>query len=156
MNNKTNLSVFTCLKMFIKAVSDTVLDMINTAYYAKPLILIRAIRLSYQGCFWHCVWHDKCRLLWQSFDFYRGYTFEFIKAVSDTVLDMINAVYHDNPLIFTKAVSDTILDTINAVHCDKPLIFIGATFREKLVFYRPTVVINCWISLSLSRLFLTL
>ena len=25
--------------------------------------------------------------------------FEFIKAVSDTALDMINAVYHDKPLI---------------------------------------------------------
>ena len=36
--------------------------------------------------------------------------FKFIKAVSDTVLDMINAVYHD-----------------------KPLMFIGAVFREKLV-----------------------
>ena len=28
---------------FTKAVSDTVLDMINAAYYAKPLICIRAI-----------------------------------------------------------------------------------------------------------------
>ena len=27
--------------------------------------------------------------------------FEFIKAASDTVLDMINAAYHDRPLIFT-------------------------------------------------------
>ena len=32
--------------------------------------------------------------------FYQGYMFEFIKAVSDSVLDMINAVYHDKPLIF--------------------------------------------------------
>ena len=30
--------------------------------------------------------------------------FEFIKAVSDTVLDMINAAYSDKPLIFTKAI----------------------------------------------------
>ena len=30
--------------------------------------------------------------------------FEFIKAVSDTVLDMINAVYHDKPLIFIRAI----------------------------------------------------
>ena len=81
----------------------------------------------YQSCFWHCIWHDKCRLSLQTFDFYGGYvsgearlpssgreyillnTFELIKTVSDTVLDMINAAYHD-----------------------KPLIFIGATFRKKL------------------------
>ena len=37
-------------------------------------------------------------------------TFDFIKAVSDTVFDMKKVVYYD-----------------------KPLIFIGATFREKLV-----------------------
>ena len=30
-------------------------------------------------------------------------TFEFIKAVSDTVLDMINAAYRDKPLIFIRA-----------------------------------------------------
>ena len=30
--------------------------------------------------------------------------FEFIKAVSETVLDMINAVYHDKPLMFTRAI----------------------------------------------------
>ena len=36
--------------------------------------------------------------------------FEFIKAVSDTVLDMTNAVYHDNDLNI-----------------------IGPTFREKLL-----------------------
>ena len=30
--------------------------------------------------------------------------FEFIKAVSDTVFDMINAVYYDKPLIFTRAI----------------------------------------------------
>ena len=29
--------------MFIKAVSDTVLDMINAAHYDKPLILIKAM-----------------------------------------------------------------------------------------------------------------
>ena len=34
---------------------------------------------------------------------------------------------------FIKAVSDTVLDMINVVYLDKPLIFIGATFREKLV-----------------------
>ena len=75
--------------------------------------------------------HDKCCLSCQAFDFYRGFisgedrlpasgsehkllnTFEFIKAVSDTVWDMINAAYHA-----------------------KPLIFIGATFREKIVFHQ--------------------
>ena len=31
---------------FIKAVSDTVFDMINSVYRDKPLILIAAIRLS--------------------------------------------------------------------------------------------------------------
>ena len=54
----------------------------------------------YQSCFLHCIRHNKCRLSWQAFDIYRGYTFKFIKAVSDTVLDIINAVYHDKPLIF--------------------------------------------------------
>ena len=58
----------------------------------------------YQSCFWHCIRHDKCRLLWQALDIYRGYMFEFIEAVSDTVLDMINAVYYDKPLIFTEAI----------------------------------------------------
>ena len=60
-------------------------------------------------------------------------TFKFIKAVSNTVFDMIYAVYHD-----------------------KLLVFIGATFREKLVSHHQTTNINCWIRLSLSRLFLTL
>ena len=27
----------------------------------------------YQGCFWHCIWYDKCRLSRQAFDFDRGY-----------------------------------------------------------------------------------
>ena len=43
-------------------------------------------------------------------------TFKSIKAVSDTVFDIINAVYHD-----------------------KPLMFIGATFQEKLVSHHRTV-----------------
>ena len=62
---------------FIKAVSHTVLDMINDAYHGKPLILTLLIKTSL--------------LL---------YIFEFIKAVSDTVFDMINAVYYEKPLIF--------------------------------------------------------
>ena len=36
---------------FIKAVSDTGLDKINAAYYDKPLILIRSIRLSLSRLF---------------------------------------------------------------------------------------------------------
>ena len=28
----------------------------------------------YQGCFWHCIWHNKYRLSWPAFDFYKGYT----------------------------------------------------------------------------------
>ena len=60
---------------FIRAVSGTVLDMINATYYDKPLISIEAI-----------------------------YTFEFIKAVSDTVLNIINAIYHDKHLIFIRAI----------------------------------------------------
>ena len=53
----------------------------------------------YQGCFWQCIRHDKFCLLWPAFDIYQGYTFEFIKDISDTVLDVINAVYQDKPLI---------------------------------------------------------
>ena len=79
----------------------------------------------YQGCFWHSIRHDKYRLsfIMTSIWFHRGYvlgeaclpssgsenkslnTFEFIKAVFDTVLelDMINAfiVYHDKHLILS-------------------------------------------------------
>ena len=87
----------------------------------------------YQGSFWHCIRLDKCCLSWQAFDIDQGYTFEFLKAVSDILLDLINAVYHD-----------------------KPLIFIRAAFREKLVSHRQAMNVNCWIRLSLSRLFLTL
>ena len=45
---------------------------------------------------------------------------------------MINAVYHNKPLISIKAVSDTVFDMINAVYRDKPLISIGATFWENI------------------------
>ena len=65
----------------------------------------------------NCVYRDK------PFGVYRGYisgearlpssgseyrlmnTFELIKAVSDNVLDMINAVYHGNPLRFISFLS---------------------------------------------------
>ena len=36
---------------------------------------------------------------------------------------------------FIKAVSDTVFDTINAAYYDKPLIFIGATFQVRFAFY---------------------
>ena len=94
--------------------------------------------------------------------------FKFIEAVSDTVLDTINAVYHDKPLIFIratfrkktrihssgseyellktfdniKAASDTVLAMINAAYHDKLLIFIRATFREKLISLHQAVDIN--------------
>ena len=41
-----------------------------------------------------------------------------------------------------KAVSDTVLDMINAVYYDKPLIFIRATFQENLISIRQPVNIN--------------
>ena len=65
------------------------------------------------------------------------------KPVSDTVLNMINAAYHDKPLIFIKGVSDTVLNMINAAYHDKPFIFIGASFREKLVSHHQAVNIYC-------------
>ena len=55
-----------------------------------------------------------------SFTFFTFTHLKFIKAVSDTVFGMINAVYHD-----------------------KPLIFIGAAFLEKLISHQQTVNINC-------------
>ena len=76
----------------------------------------------YQGCFCHCIRPDKFRLLCQAVGIYQGYfsgearlpsssmeyellnTFEFIKAVSGTVLDMINLVYYDKPLMFIRAI----------------------------------------------------
>ena len=95
--------------------------------------------------------------------------FELIKAVSDTVLDMISAAYYDKPLLLSgyvsgearllpssdseykllnifeliKAVSATVLDMTNAVYHDKPLIFIRATFQVKLVSHHQTVNVNC-------------
>ena len=49
----------------------------------------------------------------------------FIKAVSDTVFDIISTVYHNKPLIFIRAVSHTVFDMINVVYCDKPLLLSG-------------------------------
>ena len=46
-------------------------------------------------------------------------------------------------LMFIKAVFDTVFDVINAAYHDKPLIFIGATIREKLIFHHQAVNVNC-------------
>ena len=46
----------------------------------------------YQGCFWHCIRHDKCRLLWQAFDINQGYTSELIKAVSDCLFLLLSSL----------------------------------------------------------------
>ena len=59
---------------------------------------------------------------------------------------------------FIKAVSETVLDSINAIYYDKPLIFLVATFRQKLISHYQAVNINLLntFELSLSRLFLKL
>ena len=56
--------------------------------------------------------------------------FTFIKDVSDTVFDMINAVYRDKPLIFigaihlslSRAVSGTVLDLLVCTCISSPII----------------------------------
>ena len=63
----------------IKAVSDTVFDLINIVYHNKPLM------------FWEMlVSHQQAAKLLK--------TFELIKPVFDS----INAVYHDKPLMFIR------------------------------------------------------
>ena len=32
----------------------------------------------YQGCFWHCIRHDKCSLSWHALGFYRGYIWKIV------------------------------------------------------------------------------
>ena len=44
---------------------------------------------------------------------------------------------------FIKAVSDTVFEMINDAYYAKPLIFIEAMFREKLVSYHQAVNIYC-------------
>ena len=93
-------------------------------------------------------------------------TFELIKAVSDAVFNVINAVDHYKSLIFIgptireklvsyhqavnsykllkafeliKAVSDAVFDVINAVYRDKHLDFIRAMFWEKLLSHHQKV-----------------
>ena len=61
-----------------------------------------------------------------------------------------------NQQLAGKAVSDTVFDIINAIYYDKPLIFTRAKFQEKLISHHQEVNINHWTRLSLSRLFLIL
>ena len=118
---------------FIKVVSDTILDMKNAAYHTKPLILMSHrqavnincwIRLSLSRLFLTLYLTWKMLFIMTSLWYLSGYKFELIKAVFDTVFDMINAAYYTKPLIS--------------------------------ISHRRAVNINCWIHLSLSRLFLTL
>ena len=65
---------------------------------------------------------EEARLPSQGSEYKLLNTFEFIKAVSDTVLDILNGIYHD-----------------------KPLILIGATCQERLVSHHQSFNINFWI-----------
>ena len=76
-------------------------------------------------CYWATFW-DQFVSLHRAVNTKPLKIFEFIKAVSVTVLDMANAAYHDKPLIFIKAVADTVLYMINSVYHEKPLILIKA------------------------------
>ena len=97
----------------------------------------------YQGCFWHYNLDDICRLFMTSLWFYQGYTLKCIKAVSDTLLAMINAVYlwqdfdiyQGYTLKCIKAVSDTVFDMINAVYLWQAFDF----YQEKLVSHHGAV-----------------
>ena len=62
--------------------------MINAAYYDKPLIL-SGQRFG----------RSSSPIIRQEYKLLN--IFEFIKAVSDTVLDMRNAAYYDKPLILS-------------------------------------------------------
>ena len=66
--------------MFIKAISDTVFDMINTTYYGKPLICIEAVGSSLSRLF---------LTLYLTFD-------------------MINDTYYDKPLICIEAIGSSL------------------------------------------------
>ena len=58
---------------------------------------------------------------------------------------------------FIKAVSDTVLDMINAAYQDKPSSFIGAMFREKLISHHWAVneADSCLLMQSLGSMPLT-
>ena len=79
--------------------------------------------------------------------FYRGYTFEFIKALSDTVLDMINAVYHDKPLVLSGLYIWVYQGSFwHCIRHDKYRYnnFIAVTYCEKLVtHHRSTNEADC-------------
>ena len=87
-----NLKIFQFKTLqFIKAVSDPLFDMINDAYYDKPLIFIG-------GSF-----REKLVTHHQAVNIYTNCWLdasEFIKVVSDTLFEMIHALYYDKPLIF--------------------------------------------------------
>ena len=51
-----------------------------------------------------------------SFGIDQGYTFEFIKTVSSTVLDMMNAAYYDKPLVFIRAIRSSLSRLFLAVY----------------------------------------
>ena len=93
----------------------------------------------------------KFRWSWQAFDFYRGYG-----SVEARLPSSGSKFKLPNTLKFIKAVSYTVLDMVNSVHYDKPLIFIGTTFQEKLISHHQAVNLTCRKCWSLSRLFLTL
>ena len=63
--------------------------MIYSVHHDKPLIFILG-----------CVSGEACLPSSSGNNYKLLSTFEFIKAVSGPVLDMINSVHHDKPLIF--------------------------------------------------------
>ena len=101
-----------------------------------------------QGCFWHCISHDKCCLLWQAFDIDQGYMLELIKAVSDTVLDTINAAYYDKPLIFTMAIHLSLSSLFLTLYLtwQMPLIMTNLWYLSGLCFRRSSSpIVKHWI-----------
>ena len=64
----------------------------------------------------------------QTFDIYRVYVWRETRLPSS-----VSEFKLLNTFKFIKVVSDTVFEMINAVYRDKPLIFIGPMFREKLV-----------------------
>ena len=86
--------------------------MINAVYHDKYLMFIGAI---FREKLVSPAWGSEYKLL---------KIFEFIKAVSDKVLNMINAVYHDKPLILSG------LGSRRSSYYDKPLILSGLRFRR--------------------------